>query len=366
MKNVIALPIVFVFISSAYATPNDLFSSAKNLQNTQTHTLETKFSLDMVNDTIDVFNIKEKEGITDNSIGDYEGLSINTKYQINTNWDIEAGFWHRNIEYGANQNKIQSASLSLLYTPTLNLNAHDALTFRTSLWGNKADTLEKRSPTQVNQYTFENVNVINPYDFQFQIDSIFSKKIDRWNQINTFASLGYSQVVVDQINVQAKQAGCLMNVQINNNNQYDANLNEACSVNGLVVEELTTSGNANEFGLDMDKDLNYESYYANLGGSWTYQYKKFESQLAYQYQRLWRKDIDNRVANFGNNPIKDNHTYGAKFSYHFHPKASVFLQGEMYKNNFVGKIPFLYNGVTASRLDKKYGLASLGLTFKAF
>ena len=43
-----------------------------------------------------------------------------------------------------------------------------------------------------------------------------------------------------------------------------------------------------------------------------------------------------------------------------------FIKGEIYQHNLVGYVPFLYNGVTASRLDKKYGLASLGVTFHGF
>ena len=40
-----------------------------------------------------------------------------------------------------------------------------------------------------------------------------------------------------------------------------------------------------------------------------------------------------------------------------------FVEGYLFKRNFVGNIPFLYNGVTASRLDRKYGYASLGVNF---
>ena len=38
----------------------------------------------------------------------------------------------------------------------------------------------------------------------------------------------------------------------------------------------------------------------------------------------------------------------------------------VFQRNFVGDIPFLYNGVTASRLDKRYGLASVGITLHSF
>lgn len=55
-----------------------------------------------------------------------------------------------------------------------------------------------------------------------------------------------------------------------------------------------------------------------------------------------------------------------KLNYDFTPRVRGFIKGEIYQHNLVGYVPFLYNGVTASRLDKKYGLASLGVTFHGF
>ncbi len=46
------------------------------------------------------------------------------------------------------------------------------------------------------------------------------------------------------------------------------------------------------------------------------------------------------------------------FSPHVTPR--VYRRSGVFQRNFVGDIPFLYNGVTASRLDKRYGLASVG------
>lgn len=52
-------------------------------------------------------------------------------------------------------------------------------------------------------------------------------------------------------------------------------------------------------GLICKEDLNYDAYFASIGASWNWRYQNFESQLAYQYQQLWRKEIDDRISNFG-------------------------------------------------------------------
>lgn len=178
-------------------------------------------------------------------------------------------------------------------------------------------------------------------------------------QLNSFSLKG-------DIDIQATLAGCLMDISVNGNNQYSGHLAAPCSNENITVNDLYKEGNANEFDFDIEKDLSYDAYYANLGGSWNWRYRQFESQLAYQYQRLWRNDIDDRVSNFGNSPIKDNHTLGAKISYDFSPHVTGFIEGQVFQRNFVGDIPFLYNGVTASRLDKRYGLASVGITLHSF
>lgn len=348
------------------AAPNDLFLQAKDLGHTSNAVLKVTVSADAVNDTLDVFNIRKSEGVTDQAAGDYQGFNLAALYRFNSNWAAEASFWQRDIEYSSDSNKIQSALLGLRFTPSFNLKPSDSLTFRGSVWMNRADALSKTSPTRVNQRTFEQVIVNDPKDLQIQLDAIFSKKLDHMNQLNAFASAGYSKVEVNAVNIQAKQQGCLMNISINSSNQYTGNLAKPCVSGNITLTDLRVQGNANEYGIDVQQDLNYDSYFASLGGSWNWRYEKFESQLAYQYQYLWRNAIDSRISNFGNQAIRDNHSLGLKLSYNVRPQMTAFIKGEMYQHNFVGQIPFLYNGVTASRLDKRYGLASIGLNFQLF
>lgn len=364
MKKFFPFSIMF-YCSASIAAPNDAFLQAQDLKPSSSP-LTLSASIDAVNKTIDVFDIRESEGITDNSSGDYLGFNLNATYQIHPQWYLEAAYWHREIEYRVDTNDFKSALFAIRYLPDFNLDKNDHLALRASIWGNTGSTLTKSSPTSANGFTFNRIDVKNPEDLQFQFDAIFSRKLDFMNQINLFSSLGYSKVSVDQLNAQVKYRGCNMDLVIQSNNTYTGNLAQPCEINGAVFDYLNITGNANEYGVDMAKDLDYDAYYASIGGSWNWRYQQFESQLAYQYQRLWRNDIDDRVTHFGNNAIKDNHTLGAKFSYDFNPKVTAFIKGELYQRNLIGYVPFLYNGVTASRLDKRYGLASLGIEFHGF
>lgn len=364
MKRPLLITFLFSLISpTIQASTEDLFLQAKTFKNQSPNSIS--LGVDLVNDTVDVFDIRESEGVQNNT-GDYKGTHITATYQFHPQWKIEGSYWFREIDYSGEANSIHSPMLAIQFLPNIQLDTKDAVAFRMSIWGNQANSVTKASPTFVNNHNFKNITVIQPQDLQLQFDGIFSHQIDSMNLVNAIISGGYSRVKVKNIKLQTKKNACLMDISVQSNNIFTGQLSEPCILENFIIDEMTTSGNAKEFGFEIDKDLKYDALFTNLGASWNFRYQKFESQLAYQYQRLWRKNIDDRVSNFGNQPIKDNHTFGAKLSYDFHPKVSVFLQGEMFKNNFIGHIPFLYNGITASRLDKKYGLASLGVTVHGF
>ena len=354
-----------LIFSNSYAAPDDLFLQATPAKNK----LTSNISLDLVNDTVDFLNLRESEGVKEDS-GDYIGGHLNIQYQLYPEWSINADYWHREIKFAQDTNKLNTTALGLTYAPENLSTDRSNLAFKLSFWGNKANEVSKSTPTLVNGRKIDEVTVSNPRDMQLQLDTIYTHKIDFMNQINLFGSLGYSQVKVDELDLMVHLTGegrdCKANININSNNKVTGTPIGRCLIDGLIVRDIDVGQYADQFGLDMQKDLNYDSYYAGLGGSWIWRYKQFESQIAYQYQRLWRNDIDDRVSNFGNAAIKDNHTLGAKFSYDFTPHITGFMQGEIYQNNFVGNIPFLYNGVTASRLDKRYGLASLGINVRMF
>lgn len=369
MKNTVAIFLgigLFTSMQMVMAAPNDAFLIAYDFNQPTDAALSITTAVDAVNDRIDIFDFREKEGIEDKSAGDYQGFHLRGDYQFHPQWAVEATFWTREIEYSLDSNQLHSYLVGIRYQPHFNLHKNDALALRLSLWGNWSDQLSKTTPTRVNQYLFNQVHVYDPKDSQIQLDGIFSRKLDPMNQINFFTSLSYSQVDIGHLNIQASRQGCLMNVTIQTNNQYSGQLAQPCTHQGIVITDLNISGDATEFGLDVTKDLNYDSYSAAIGASWNWRYRAFESQISYQYQYLWRQDIDERVNQFGHSPLKDNHTIGAKFSYDLRPNLTAFLRGELYQHNFVGQIPFLYNGVTASRLDKRYGLASLGIEFNVF
>jgi hypothetical protein len=350
--------------SSIYAAPNDAFLQASEFKPSESP-LRVTLALDAVNDTLDVFDFRESEGVT-GTLGDYLGANIQAQYQLNPQWSLEGQYYYRDIDTSPDTNTIHTGLFGVRYTPELNLAKGDSVALRASIWGNRADELKRSPRTMVNQHSFENIVVDQPQDLQLQLDGLFSRKIDHMNQVNGFVSAGYSKVEVDSLNMRARYRGCLADIHVRSNNYYTGHLAEPCVIGGAVVTDLNIEGDATDYGLDMNQDMNYDSFYASFGGSWNWRYQNFESQLAYQYQRLWRDGVDDRVSKQGHTSVEDNHTFGLKLSYDLSPNATAFVKGEVYESNFVGQIPFLYNSTTASNLDRRYGLATVGVTLHGF
>ena len=352
--------------SSIYAAPEDLFLQANDFTKNISPPFQLTLGLDAVDEKINIFDIRKTKSLKDNNIGNYRGVHLAAEYQFNPKWGLEGSYWYREINYYQNTNIINSFLLGIHYSPSLETDKDDKLSFRASIGKNEADELSKLTRTKLNERTFEKINIHQPQDLNFQIDSIFSHKISQMNKINIFTSLGYTQVEVKNLNIQAKFNNCLIDIMIDSSNQFTGNLANPCSISNMLITQFNVSGNANEYGMNIQKDFNYDSYYASFGSSWNWRYQNFESQLAYQYQYLWRNDIDDRISSFGNQAIRDNHSLGGKFSYDFTPQITAFIKGELYQHNFVGHIPFLYNVFTAPYLNRRYGIATIGITINNF
>ena len=362
--NAIAAASLVVLAPCVFAAPNDVFLQPTVINTANPLSLEASY--DLVNDTVDVFNIRASEGVLAENAGDYDGGHLKLSYAFHPQWVAQVAYWNRNIEYGQDTNKIDSWLTALEYQPQLALKPNDDVAIRLALWGNQSDQLSKSSTTVVNNQRFSNIQVNDLSDIQAQIDLLFSRRLDRQNKLNGFASLGYSKVEVDSLTARLTTRGCNFNIQVNSGNQLNGQLAAPCTTGGTTVTEASFTDLASNYGLDMDKDLSYDAGFLSLGGSWNWSYKKFSTQLGYQYQYLMRQDIDDRVGNYGNSAVKSNHTLGLDVAYKVNPYVSLFAATQAFKNNFVGTIPFLYNSVTASRLDRKYGYVSLGVRLANF
>ncbi len=350
--------------SVVLAAPNDEFLQTEPNQGASNFRSEVGY--DLMNDTVDIFNLRKRQGTVPENAGDYHGGHIMLGYNISPNWAAETTYWHRNIAYGSDTNSIDSWLVSLYYDPFALPLAQDRAVLRFSVWGDHAGQVDKSTPTTVKGTTFNQLSVNNANDMQAQIDAIFSSILNERNLLTWFLSAGVSNVDVGDINASLKRGNCNFNVDISTDNIANGSLVAPCTTSSGQLLSASFTTNADQYGIDVKKDLNYTATFFGVGGSWRWKYNRFTTNLGYQYQYIRRNGVDKQVSSFGASPITSNQTLGLDVAYKLNKNLDIFLQGQAFKSNFVGTIPFLYNTMTASRLDRYYGITSLGLRFTDF
>ncbi|MGO4326331.1 MULTISPECIES: hypothetical protein [unclassified Cupriavidus] len=345
---------------AASAAPDDVFMLAEPATG-EFNTVRVEASYDMVNHTVDVFNLRESQGSVPDNAGDYRGGRLMLGYKFSPKWSASATYWRRGIDYGPDNNQIDSWMLALHYDPLAEPGARDRIMMRFSLWGDRAGSLDRSSALKVRNATFSSITVQDANDIQAQADVIFSGELTERNQLTGFFGLGASRVTIGGINTRLQQGGCTFNVSIGSDNIANGALAAPCRVGNTNLQSASFSTDAGQYGLNFNDDFNYVAGYLNLGGAWRWKYQNFSARLGYQFQYLLRSNVDNRASTYGYSPIRSNHTLGLELSYAVVKNVEVFLRGQASLHNFVGTIPFLYNAATAGKLDRYYGYGSIGL-----
>ncbi|MDE2420954.1 MAG: hypothetical protein KGO49_07235 [Gammaproteobacteria bacterium] len=350
--------------SVAFAAPSDVFLHTE--PNIGDSDFRGEIGYDVMNSAVDVFNLRSHQGSAPDHAGDYDGGHLTLGYNLSPNWSTEATYWRRDIAYGVDTNSIDSWLVSLYYDPFALPLAEDRAVLRLSLWGDHASQVNKSTPTKINTTTFNQVTVNNPNDIQAQLDAIFSSVLNERNLLTWFLSAGVSKVDIGDINAVQMRGNCKFNVDISTDNIATGTLAAPCSTSSGQLLDASFTANASQYGVDVKKDFNYTASFLGLGGSWRWKYNRFTTNLGYEYQYIRRNGVDKQVSSFGATPITSNQTLGLDVAYKLNKNLDIFVQGQAFKSNFVGTIPFLYNTMTAGRLDRYYGVTSLGLRFSGF
>ncbi|WP_454726768.1 MULTISPECIES: hypothetical protein [Cupriavidus] len=348
---------------AASAAPDDVFMQAEPATGEFT-SVRVEASFDMVNRSLDVFN-QGGSNIPDNA-GDYRGGRLMLGYKFSPRWSASATYWRRGIDYGPDNNQIDTWMVALHYDPLAEPGARDRVMMRFSLWGDRSGTLDRSSALRVRNATFNSVTVNDANDIQAQADVIFSGELSERNQLTGFFGLGASRVTIGGINTRLQQGGCNFNVAIGSDNIANGALAAPCRSGNVNLQSASFSTDASQYGLNINDDFNYVAGYLNMGGAWRWKYRDFAARLGYQFQYLLRSNVDSRGQAYGNSPIRSNHTLGLELSYAVVKNVEVFLRGQASLHNFVGTIPFLYNAATSSKLDRYYGYGSIGIRFSGF
>ncbi len=311
-------------VAPAMAAPLDAFLSAN--QSNVPGTVELEAGYDLVNSTVDVFKIRDKDAIyAGTNVGDYRGGHLRAGVAITPRIWVDGGFWQRKLDYRNDVADIKSWQLAAQYKLVDGVGYQPAIALRAGAWGNYANELKKTSPSNVRGLTLDSVTVDSPKDNQYQIDLIGTSTIFAHTELSLFVGAGTSKVTLD-------------------------------GVRGTIGSADVAFGAA-----DVNPEAQYRANYVQ--GGLMLNWKKDDWQLrgGYQYQHLKRKQIDDIISARGGSTYQSNHTLVGEVKYQVIKEAAVFLRGQYLTNQFVGDIPFAYNTLTANRFGKRYGFVSAGV-----
>lgn len=126
LRHAGALMLGLSCVGVAHAAPDDVFLQAEPATGEFT-SFRVEASYDMVNKTVDVFNLRESQGAVADNAGDYRGGKLMLGYKFSPKWSGSATYWRRGIDYGQDNNQIDSWMLALHYDPLAEPGARDRI-----------------------------------------------------------------------------------------------------------------------------------------------------------------------------------------------------------------------------------------------
>ena len=334
-----------------------LYSQSSNIHAflPKTNALNMSFSLEKVNDTVDIFNVKDSEIKKKSSLGDMKGVNFNFGYALSDKWYFNLNLNQKSLNYSAytlTNREIEFYSRYMLYR-------YDNIAFSMDFGyiGNRAnnifmdtlesinDVLEDVTPNReielkeinsqqvlfyrgedgsVKTISLENrafVSIKDTYDNSFYTRAILSLKKEAW-LFDTY--VGYKESKV--------------------HNKIDSSF-------------------SNEKNPDLEKELKQitlvqnrtdKMWFVGLGTGYTLD--KVQLEVNYRYNYI------NRIKSL--NKVKDNHILNLNINYNINKNLKCFIGGKIMFHQFNGEIPYLYTVYNQGSFARKHGFADIGISYE--
>lgn len=312
-------------------------------------TTRLEIAYDAVNNTLDVFGVRAKDPVYGGTnVGDYNGFHLRGGYGLTDRLWLEGGLWQRKIAYQADTENITSWQTAAQYQLNDGNRRFGQYAVRLGIWGNSAPTINKSTPTVMQNLTLQSVSVAQPQDIQLQADVIGTWPLTKHTKLSAFVGAGASRVTVGGLSGIVN--GCNYNV-VSSALGTAATLTAPCG--NLLTATITSPST-------LGSSLSYASHYYQAGGNLQWAIEKWQLSAGYQFQYLNRSEVDAVIVQRGGIAYQSNHIVVAEVARKVARGLIVFVRGQAMNNQFVGEMPFSYNSVTASKFGRMYGFASFG------
>ena len=322
--------------------------------------MSVKVNYNRVNDTIDIFDLKQKElGSTANfgTIGDSSGLDISLAYGASEFYSLFYNYEHLNLHYIDSQLKNNKNDLFVKVLVYRNPMAFfETFTADIGYVRNSADDLDIKDSVQLNKM----IQKVNPIPGLSINGSLISYK----NNTLTYFDAITNQPISPFVRIGNLEDNSFY-MRFLTGFHYETNIldlytglkytkiNTNVSIEPHDAEPMNTQlRNAGYEPVNLDR--NEKTWF--LGFNYTVEFGNFILDTNYEYLTIWGHGDDVKKTD-------DNHIVNAALSYVINQNLLVFVGGKLMLHQFNGVIPYLYNKYTKNKYDKKYGYAKVGFVY---
>lgn len=322
MKTIYFLILSFVFCSNSFAFLKSLGSHPTAFMMPKGQ-LESTLTHYQINSTLDVLNIRDLTPSQSQVLGNMKGNGLSLKFGASDLFTVLYDRKKNNYSYSRGDVGITSEYLGVKYVvkdmgpdkPLISIQV-----------GNRKNRGAGISKIFTN-VSFQNANFV----------------------LNPSAELRFGGV-----KDQAKSYMLVASKQLRNKLMGSAFVEYSF---GSVRSELSSNIPITQLSSILDV-LSYKTRKRDFGYSLHYQMdQKNMLSMDYHYT-LMDRSID------VSDPIDVNEQINAQFTQGINNQSEWFVSAKYLKNQFVGEHSFLYNKLSASRFDKKYGYLGVGYTFR--
>jgi hypothetical protein len=323
--------------------------------------LGIRFNYNRINDSIDIFDIKQKElGTTKNygSIGDSSGIDLSLAYGVNEYLSLFYNYNYLGMHYIDEKLKNHKNELYLKLNIYRNpMSFFETLSTDIGFIRNSADDLSITSSNTLNSF----IKKIKP-NTNLSIDGT-----------NIYYN-GATKAIINILDENNEPISPYIKIGDMSDNSfyvrfltgfaYETNIVDLYAglkytkINSQISLEPRNNSTLNNFlkGFDQVVDLERNEKTFFLGFNYTVEFGNFLIDANYEYLTIWGRDADTKET-------EDNHIINGALSYIINNNLLVFIGGKLMLHQFNGVIPYLYNKYTKNKYDKKYGYAKVGFVY---
>jgi len=309
-----------------------------------------------VNSTIDIFNMKEKEGSNKSStLGDMEGIDFNFGYKFNNKIYTSLTFNYKKLNYIGTQLINKQLDLYLRYQ----LYKKDNLAF--SIDGGY--TINRANDTLIN--SLEAINNI--------LEDILPEKEIELKEIENQQLLIYHEDDKSVKTIPLKNKTFFKVKNTNDSSFYTRAIlslkkdkwlfNTYLGYKETMIHSEMDSSIFDEDDIDLKKELEKVNFIQErqdsmiFGGvGLNYHFHQWIGEINYQYNYIMR------VAHLQN--TKSNHIFNLNLTYMATKNIDYYIGAKIMLHQFNGEIPYLYGEYNKGSFHHKYGFANVGVVYK--